>query len=111
MKTISQMALKTNRINRWNSWRFWESLAADCVTFYVSFEKYGFVLPTLPKNWEHYIEIDLDDIQASINKIAAQPDILEKISLQGKEWAIENYSPKVVALRFMEKVLKAEMKL
>lgn len=105
MRIISELGLKTNRIAQWDSWRFWESLAAGCVTFHVDFKKYGFELPVLPKNWEHYIGIDLDNIQASINKIAEQPEIFEKISIQGRMWALENYSPQAVALRFMKKVL------
>jgi hypothetical protein len=109
MKLISRLGLKTNRISQWDSWRFWESLAAGCVTFHVDFEKYGFELPVLPKNWEHYIGIDLDNIQESIDKIAEQPEVLEKISIQGREWVLQNYSPKAVALRFMEKIFKTEI--
>ncbi len=77
----------------------------------MDFEKYGFELPVQPKNWEHYIGIDLDNIPASIDRIAENPEIFEKIALQGRAWAIENYSPKAVALRFMEKILKAEITL
>ncbi len=108
-KLISELGLKTNRIAQWDSWRFWESLAAGCVTFHVDFQKYGFELPVQPKNWEHYIGIDLDNVQSAIDKIAEEPEILEKIAIQGRVWAIENYSPQAVALRFMEKVLKVEI--
>jgi hypothetical protein len=103
-KLLSKIGLKTNRIGQWDSWRFWESLAAGCVTFHVDFEKYGFEMPISPVNWEHYIGIDLDNIQNSIDRIVEQPEILEKISISGRIWAIENYSPKAVALRFLNKV-------
>lgn len=86
----------------WDSWRFWESLAAGCVTFHVDFEKYEILLPVMPQNWEHYIGIDLDDIQATISRLAAQPELLKQISTKGRQWAIENYGPVPTALRFLE---------
>ncbi len=104
-RLIREFGVKTNRISQWDSWRFWESLAAGCTTFHVDFEKYGFDLPMLPKNWEHYIGIDLDNIQESIDRIAEQPEILEKVAAQGRVWALKNYSPQATALYFMEKVL------
>ncbi|MEQ9671749.1 hypothetical protein [Coleofasciculus sp. G2-EDA-02] len=89
------------RVEWWDSWRFWESLAAGCVTFQVDFEKYGIKLPVMPENWRHYIGIDLDNIQSTVERIASDPDILERISQEGRMWAIDNYSPVPTALRFL----------
>ncbi len=86
----------------WDSWRFWESLAAGCVTFHVDFDKYGIQLPSMPENWRHYIGIDLDNIQATVDRIADDPEILEKISIEGRGWAMDNYGPVPTALRFLE---------
>jgi len=86
----------------WDSWRFWESLAAGCVTFHVDFQKYGIQLPVMPENWRHYIGIDLDNIQDTVDRIADDPGILEKISIEGRQWAIDNYAPLPTALRFFE---------
>ena len=86
----------------WDSWRFWESLAAGCVTFHVDFDKYGVKLPVMPENWRHYIGIDLDNMQDTVDRIADDPGILEKISMEGRQWAIENYAPVPTALRFLE---------
>ena len=86
----------------WDSWRFWESLAAGCVTFHIDFDKYAVNLPVMPENWKHYIGIDLDDMQATVDRLVEEPEILEKISIAGREWAIENYSPVPTALRFLE---------
>lgn len=86
----------------WDSWRFWESLAAGCVTFHVDFDKYGVQLPVMPENWRHYIGIDLDNIQDNVDRITDDPGILEKISGEGRQWAIENYGPLPTALRFLE---------
>ncbi|MEG4319324.1 MULTISPECIES: hypothetical protein [unclassified Microcoleus] len=86
----------------WDSWRFWESLAAGCVTFHVDFDKYGVKLPVMPENWRHYIGIDLDNMQDTVDRIADDPGILEKISREGRHWAIDNYGPVPTALRFLE---------
>ncbi|BAY64651.1 hypothetical protein NIES22_47500 [Calothrix brevissima NIES-22] len=105
-RILSRLQLKSNTIVQWDSWRFWESLAAGCVTFHVDFEKYGIALPVMPKNWQHYIGIDLDNVQATIDKIAKEPEILAEISQAGRTWAIENYSPVPTALRFLETLAK-----
>ncbi|MFN6156701.1 MAG: glycosyltransferase family 1 protein, partial [Dolichospermum sp.] len=89
-------------ILQWDSWRFWESLAAGCVTFHVDFEKYGITLPVMPENWRHYIGVDLDHVQTTVDRIAENPEILEYITQEGRSWAIKNYSPVPTALRFLE---------
>lgn len=91
-------------IEWWDSWRFWESLAAGCVTFHVDFDKYGAVLPVMPKNWQHYIGIDLDNIEDAVRHIATNPEILEHISISGRQWAIENYGPIPTAVRFLNTI-------
>ena len=103
-RIISELGIKTNRIYQWDSWRCWESMAAGCVTFHVDFDKYGCVLPVMPENWRHYIGIDLDNISESIDRIADQPELLERISREGRTWAIENYGPLPTAKRFLETV-------
>ncbi len=101
---LSHLRLKTKTIVQWDSWRFWESLAAGCATFHVDFEKYGISLPVMPQNWQHYIGIDLDNVQAAIDKIADDPEILETVAIQGRLWALEHYSPVPTALRFLETI-------
>lgn len=105
---FTKMRLKTNTIVQWDSWRFWESLAAGCATFHVDFEKYGIALPVMPENWRHYIGIDLDNIQATIDRIADQPEILESIAIEGRLWALKHYSPGSTALRFLETIYRNE---
>ncbi|MBK1986703.1 glycosyltransferase family 1 protein [Sphaerospermopsis aphanizomenoides BCCUSP55] len=101
---LSNIGLKSNTIVQWDSWRFWESLAAGCTTFHLDFEKYGLCLPVMPENWRHYIGIDLDNVKVAIERIADEPEILEQIALQGRLWAIENYSPVPTALRLLETI-------
>jgi hypothetical protein len=88
----------------WDSWRFWESLAAGCATFHVDLDKYGAVLPVMPENWRHYIGIDLDNLEDAVQRLASEPEILERISISGRQWAIENYSPVPTAVRFIETI-------
>ncbi len=88
----------------WDSWRFWESLAAGCVTFHVDFDKYGIDLPVIPENWRHYIGLDLEHPQDTIDRIISEPNILEQISTEGRQWAINHYSPVPTALRFLETI-------
>jgi len=99
---LAKLKLQSNTILQWDSWRFWESLAAGCVTFHVDFEKYGIALPVMPENLRHYIGIDLDNVQATIDKIAENPEILEYIAQEGRNWAIKHYSPVPTALRLLE---------
>jgi hypothetical protein len=88
----------------WDSWRFWESLAAGCVTFHIDFDKYGAVLPVMPKNGQHYIGIDLDKLEDIVRRIATNPEILERISISGRQWAMENYGPIPTAVRFLNRI-------
>lgn len=103
-KIVEKLHLKTRYIDQWDSWRFYEALAAGCVPIHVDFEKYGFIMPVMPKNWEHYIGIDLDDLDGSIAKINDNLDRLPEISKAGREWVLENYTPIPTALRFLETV-------
>jgi hypothetical protein len=101
-RVFSKLKLKSNTVVQWDSWRLWESLAAGCVTFHLDFEKYGFSLPIMPKNWHHYIGIDLDNIQETVDRIA--PEILEEISTAGRCWALENYTPVPIAIAFLKTI-------
>lgn len=101
-RILSDLKLKSNVIVQWDSWRLWESLAAGCTTFHVDFEKYGFDLPVMPENWRHYIGIDLDNVQEAVDRIANEPEILQKVATEGRLWVLENYTPLPTALRFLE---------
>lgn len=60
----------------------------------------------MPENWKHYIGIDLRDISKAVNKIKENPEILEQISLEGRNWALKNYNPKTTAERFLDIINK-----
>jgi len=86
---------------QWDSFRFWEALAAGCVAFHIDLERHGVVLPVMPENWKHYIGINLENVEADIERLKAEPDCLERIAAAGKEWANQNYSPKKVTERLL----------
>lgn len=86
---------------RWDSWRFWESMAFGCVTVHLDFERYGFSLPVLPENWNHYIGIRLDHIKEDVERINDERHRLPEIAQADREWAIHHYSPVAVARRFI----------
>ena len=102
LKKLSLQISHTYNLFQWDSWRFWESLACGCVTFHLDFDKYGIILPIMPINWVHYIGIDLLNPQESIKRIKSMSiEDLEKIGMNGREWALTNYSPEAVAKLFL----------
>ncbi len=88
-------------VTRWDSWRFWESLLMGCLTLQLNFEKYGFLLPEMPAEGEHYIGIDLEDTQGTVERIQALGDRCRDIMQTGQNWALKNYSPRATAQRFL----------
>lgn len=92
--------LKYDRIYQFDSWRLWESLVAGCCTLHLDFEKYGMELPVNPVNGLHYIGIDLDNPKKVLN-ILKDKERLSEISENGKNWALQFYSPKAVTERFL----------
>ncbi|MFH1996549.1 MAG: glycosyltransferase family 1 protein [Candidatus Omnitrophota bacterium] len=95
---------RQRRIVQWDSWRFWESLSAGCAAFHFDFDKYGFLLPVMPENRKHYFGIDLDAVDDAIRILRSNIGILEKISEEGRRWAIEHYSPEPTARRFLKTI-------
>ena len=95
---------------RWDSWRFWESLAAGCVTVHLDFEKYGLALPVMPKAWEHYVPIDLDDVAGSVEALMDRAGEWEAIAERGRAWAIEHYAPAPTAQYVLAEVLNNSLK-
>lgn len=90
--TFSALIGSTPRSVQWDSYRFWECLAFGCCPIHIDLEKYGVDLPTMPKNWEHYVGLDLDNLGRDINRIRKSPDLLLKIGQQGREWLKKHYS-------------------
>lgn len=93
-------------IVRWDSWRFWETMVMGCLNICIDLEKYGCMLPQMPNNWEHYIGLDLDNLQRDVDRMIDEKDKLPEIAKAGQVWANAFYSPKAVAQRFTETLAK-----
>lgn len=93
-----------HRPAQWDSWRWWESLSAGCVALQLDFNHYGMVLPVRPRNWEHYVGVTMtrQAIPETIERILAEPETMDRISVQSRAWAVENYGPLAVARRFLD---------
>ncbi|MBY0431318.1 MAG: glycosyltransferase, partial [Rhodospirillales bacterium] len=91
-------------VDRWDSWRFWESLAAGCATVHLDFQKYGFLLPEMPRPFQHYLPIDLENPSEIVCFLRDQPEKLAEIASAGRDFALQYYSPDRVAARFLSLV-------
>lgn len=105
-RIYKKTAWRSTKVLQWDSWRFWESLAAGCATFHLDFDKYGVFLPIMPENWKHYIGVDLDNVSKTIKRLNDEPEIIEKVAIEGRKWALEHYSPIATAKRFLKTVGK-----
>lgn len=92
---------RPDRIVQWDSFRFWETLTAGAVAFHVDLERYGVTLPVMPENWVHYIGVDLDKPRAALERLHDEPALLGKVAAAGQSWALQHYSPKAAARRFL----------
>lgn len=100
--------LKESIVIRWDSYRFWESLAAGCLTFNLDLNEYGFLLPEMPRAWEHYIPLNFSDLKGSVSELMDRRGEWEAIAAQGRTWAITHYSPIAAAQRFLG-IARAEL--
>ena len=55
----------------------------------------------MPQNWKHYLGVDFDRIDDFVERLRAEPNLLELVGNAGKQWAVTHYSPKEVARRFL----------
>ena len=101
---LSNLKGVKQRIIQWDSWRFWETLALGSVPIHIDLEKYGVELPIMPLNWKHYIGIDLDNINQTIERVIEEKDAIYKIAKEGNEWCMINYSPEASAKRFLKTI-------
>jgi hypothetical protein len=98
---LGKLDPRPKRCVQWDSFRFWEALTSGCTTFNINLERYGALLPVMPKNWEHYIGVDFDRVDYIVERLAEDSDTLGRIASAGRNWALENYSPRRMAERFL----------
>jgi hypothetical protein len=93
---------RPDRIISWDSFRFWETLAAGAAAFHVDLHEHGVVLPVMPQNWKHYVGVDFRHLDGDVRRLKESPRLLEDVAGAGRNWAIENYSPRAAAQRFID---------
>lgn len=99
---LGRLDPRPERIISWDSFRFWETLAAGAAAFHVDLALHGVELPVMPENWKHYIGINLENVDADIERLKSEPNCLERIAAAGREWAMENYAPRKAAERLID---------
>jgi hypothetical protein len=92
---------RPRRAVQWDSFRFWESLTAGCATFNLDIERFGVTLPVMPVSWKHYIGVGPREADQIAGRLREEPRVLESVARQGRDWAMEHYSPRQMALRFL----------
>jgi hypothetical protein len=103
-RALTSLGLRTRRITQFDSWRFWESLAAGCVSVHLDLHKYGALFPVMPNNWEHYVGLDLDELERDMERLCADPLLLARIGPAGRAWSLATYGPRPTAQRFLATV-------
>ena len=101
-ETLGRLDPRPNRAVQWDSFRFWETLMAGSVAFNIDLAHYGVEIPVMPENWKHYIGVDFARVDAVIERLLAEPEVLERIASAGRAWALEHYSPRAMAVRFLK---------
>lgn len=94
-------------VYQWDSWRFWEAAVCACAPLHLDFDVYGFRLPVMPVNGEHYLGIDLRRPDEFVKWMQLGPNIAHHVALGAREWALRHYAPKPVAERFLDMALGA----
>ncbi|MEJ7827180.1 MAG: hypothetical protein WKF91_03265 [Segetibacter sp.] len=99
---ISPLSGFERRVIQWDSYRFWETLALGSVPMHIDLTKYGVELPVMPTNWKHYIGVDLDNIDETVERVIEEKDLIYQIAKEGNSWCMNNYSPEASAKRFLK---------
>ena len=94
-------------IDQFDSWRLWESFYANTCPIHMDFDYWNWVLPVMPVNKVHYWGVSGFNFKESAEELLClDTGALMKIASAGKQWAMNNYSPKATALRFIEMINK-----
>jgi hypothetical protein len=101
---LALMDYRPPRALCWDSFRFWESLSAGCASLNIDLRLYGVQLPVAPENGIHYLGVDFARVRDLIDQLSDEPQILERVGIEGKRWAEQHYSPEAVAKRFLKLV-------
>lgn len=100
--TLAKLDPRPQRSVQWDSFRAWEAWVAGCATINLDLDIYGPALPVMPENWKHYIGVDLAHPLRAIERLRDEPGLLAAVAREGRQWALDNYSPRKMAERLLE---------
>jgi predicted O-linked N-acetylglucosamine transferase (SPINDLY family)/glycosyltransferase involved in cell wall biosynthesis len=82
-------------VYQWDSLKIWEAFVAGCVVVTIDLAKHNCLLPVMPINGVHYIGLPSNntDLHKLVQNINNNEINLEEISQNGRQWALDNYSP------------------
>ncbi len=94
-------------IYQFDSWRFWEGLLSNACPIHMDFESWSFVLPEMPQNRTHYWGIPkLSFKESAAELLKLSKNEVTNISKNGRNWALDYYSPKPTAQRLINLIDK-----
>lgn len=85
-----------------DNFRFWEVLYSGAIAINLNLEYWNFKLPVMPVSGKHYLGIEKlkdTDLDNTLGKL--KDEDLNQMSVNARNWALENYSPKAQALRVL----------
>ncbi len=90
-----------------DNFRFWEVLYSGSIAINLDLAFWNFKLPVMPKPNEHYIAISTlfaENVESQLLKLSEQN--INTISINAREWVLNNYSPKAQAQRVIDQINK-----
>jgi hypothetical protein len=102
---LARFDARPPRLIQWDSWRFWEALAAGCLVFNLDLPHYGVELPVMPRHLVEYVAVRPENTEEVFAQLMGNPGLPERIAIKGRAWALEHYSPKALARRFLNTML------
>jgi hypothetical protein len=58
----------------------------------------------MPENFVHYVGVRADNVGSAFARLDRDSGLAARIAAQGQAWALEHYSPKAMAQRFLAEV-------
>jgi hypothetical protein len=102
--SLAKFDPRSSRSVQWDSFRAWETWVAGCANINIDLDLYGPELPVMPENWKHYIGVDLQRPMDAIERLKSDSGLMRRVAEDGRMWALENYSPRAMAERFLNLV-------
>lgn len=90
-----------------DNFRFWEVLYSGSIAVNLDLAFWNFKLPVMPVPNEHYIAIkslSAESVEKDLSKLSEQN--IKTISINARQWVLNNYSPKAQALRVLDQLNK-----